>query len=177
MKGKLIALLSLIFLIASAVTPASAQTPKATVIGIVENACYDFSTQSFQIPQGEKIEFRITVKVDADSPVPLNGFWIYLELKKPSGAKVTKWFDFTREYIGIGQFKSYSLKTGVTADELGFWSYEIKLYTSTKSFIYGTVGSFEVVKPLARVTVDQIIGYTTVAGLILAGLYLIRTRW
>jgi len=176
-KGKLIPLLSLIFLLIVSATPTvSAQTPKATVVGIVENSYYDFATQSFQIPQGEKIEFRITVKVDADSPAPLNGFWIYLELKKPSGAKVTKWFDFTKENIGIGQSKSYSLKTDVTADELGIWSYEIKLYTSTKSLIYGTVGSFEVVKPIARVTVDQIIGYTTVAGLILAGLYLIRTR-
>ena len=190
MKAKLIIPISLVLIVISLIPTASAQAVVAYIYGYPLDANYNYATQAFEVPQGQMIKFIVTVSVAPDSPVPLDGFWLVVWLTKPSRDNVVKYFDFTNVYIGIGKSEIISLKTGVVADEIGTWSYKIWLFGKDRKQAYAyTSGTFNVVvpatptptptpapKPKAEVTVNEVAGYTALAGMFVAAIYLILSR-
>ena len=155
--------------------PAQAQVPKASLdsepLGVK-----DF-WGVMDVELGKKIQLKVKVSVASDSPVDLDGFWIYVYFIDPDNKlRGKEWFDFTDEYIRKGESKSYTLKTSVEADKLGEWMACVILYASDKKTnLDETSKKFKVVaKPEATITIEEITGYTAVAGLIAAGIYIAR---
>jgi len=155
--------------------PAQAQVPKASLdskpVGVK-----DF-WGVMDVELGKKIQLKVKVSVASDSPVDLDGFWIVVYFKRPSGGfTLPEWFDFTDEYISKGSSKSYTLKTSTEADELGTWTAYVTLKDKDKSVTLDQDSKdFKVTaKPEATITIEEITGYSAVAGLIAAGIYIAR---
>ena len=197
MKAKMVIPITLTFFIVMIIIPSvSAQSTIASIMGTVSNAQYNYATQAFEVPYGQMIELKVTVSVASDSPVPLDGFWICVGFIKPNGIGTGRTFDFTKEYIGIGQSKSYILKTGIVADVIGEWSYVVTLKTKDGERLDACSGSFYVVSPttptptptpttptptptpMPKVTirVEDVMGYVAMAGLGALAAYLVLKR-
>jgi len=130
------------------------------------------------VEKGLKIAVKVEVGVHYESPKSLDGFWLKIRFKKPDGSYTDwEWYDFTDEYISKGSTKTYTVKTGVTADQVGWWTVYVELYDKSKeNRINYDSDSFKVVEilPAAWVNIKTVTGYTAVAGLIMAGIYLAR---
>ena len=155
--------------------PAQAQVPKASLdsepVGVK-----DF-WGVMDVELGKKIQLKVKVSVASDSPVDLDGFWFGVYFVKPDGTITDmEWFDFTDENIGKGKSKSYTLKTSTEADQLGEWIAAVGLFAKDKeTLLDGDTKKFKVTaKPEATVTIEEITGYSAVAGLIAAGIYIAR---
>ena len=119
------------------------------------------------VQEGQYIAIRVKIGVHYESPVSLDGFWLYVKLTKPNGEVVEKWFDYTGEYISKGSERTYTVKTGVLADQVGTWSVYVELWDKDKeNRINYDSASFEVVKSLSP---PGEVGYLIVGGLVVAG--------
>jgi len=172
---KLISLIS-VLLILSASLPALAQTQQ-TSFDVSPVAVRDF-WGILDVEEGQKIAVKVKVGVQYESPKSLDGFWLKIRFKKPDGSYTDwKWYDFTDEYISRGSSKTYTVKTGVTADQVGWWTVYVELYDKDKEHrLNYDSDQFRVVEvlPAAWIHIEEVAGYIAVAGLILAGLYLAR---
>ena len=155
--------------------PVQAQVPKASLSSEPVGVKDFWGVMDVEL--GKKIQVKVKVQVASDSPEDLDGFWITVYFKRPSGGfTLPEWFDFTDEYIGKGESKSYVLETNTEANELGKWTVYVVLYGSDKKTKLDEASKdFEVVgKPKATITIEEVAGYTAVAGLIMTGIYLAR---
>jgi len=118
------------------------------------------------VQEGQYILVKVKVGVHYESPKALDGFWLKIIFSKPDGSTVAKWFDYTDEYISRGSEKSYAVRTGVLADQVGTWQVSVELYDKDKNFINSDSASFEVVESLPP---PGEAGYLVVGGLIMAG--------
>ena len=173
MKPKLISLISLLIALIL-VSPALAQTLSFDVktVGV-----RDF-WGVLNVEEGQKIAVKVKIGVEYESPKSLDGFWLKIRFKKPDGSYTDwRWYDFTDEYISRGSTKIYTVKTGVTADQVGWWTVYVELYDKSKEhrLNYDSDG-FRVVEvlPAAWIHIEEIAGYVSVAGLIITGIYLAR---
>jgi len=124
------------------------------------------------VERGQRIAVKVEVGVHYESPTALDGFWLKIRFKKPSGSYTDwKWFDYTDEYISRGSVKEYLVKTGEVADEEGTWVVYVELWDKSKeSRINYDSTSFKVVKtlPAAWINIKSVVGYATAAALLLA---------
>jgi hypothetical protein len=130
------------------------------------------------VEQGDKIAVKVDISLASNSPVPLNGYWIKITLRKPSNAIVEKWFDKTSDVISPGSGKSITCYTGVVADELGTWDVFAYLYDKDKQVqLDYDETQFTVVEktPIVYITIKQIVGYATAAVILIGGWYGIRS--
>ena len=124
------------------------------------------------VERGQKIAVKVEVGVQYESPRALDGFWLKIRFKKPSGSYTSwKWFDYTDEYISRGTVKQYLVKTGEVADEEGTWTVYVELWDKDKeNRINYDSANFKVVEtlPAAWVNVKTVVGYAAAAALALA---------
>jgi len=145
--------------------PIQAQNPQ-TLIDAEPLGVKDF-WRITDIQKGQKIAVKVKIGVQKESPRSLDGFWIRVNLTKPSGETIEKWFDYTDEIISRGSEKSYTLKTGVLADQVGTWKVYVELWDKDKkSRINYDSATFKVVENLPP---PGEVGYLVVGGLVVAG--------
>jgi len=166
MKAFLITLLLLI----SLVFPAQAQVLTSIDAGPV--GVRDFFGVT-NVQEGQYILVNVRVGVHYESSKSLDGFWLKITFVKPDGTTITKWFDYTDEYISRGSERSYAVRTGVLADQIGTWQVSVELYDKDKNFINSDSTSFEVVESLPP---PGEIGYLIIGGLVIAGVLITLRR-
>ena len=170
--------LALFLLVLALLVPASAQTLYQTSLDVSPVGVKDFWGVT-DVQEGQYIAIKVKIGVQYESPVSLDGFWLYVKLTKPNGEVVEKWFDYTNEYISKGSERTYTVKTGVLADQVGTWSVYVELWDKNKeNRINYDSASFRVVEvlPAAWIHVEEVVGYVSVAGLILGGIYALARR-
>ena len=165
-KIKNVFLLGLIFIIIplSHFQPVQAQT--LAKVDISPAGVRDFFGVT-NVQKGQHILVNVKIGVEYESPKSLDGFWLKIVFLKPDNTKTPDvWFDYTNEYISRGSEKSYTVRTGVLADQVGTWQVSVELYDKDKNFIISDSARFEVVESLPP---PGEVGYLIVGGLVVAG--------
>jgi len=161
---------------------ATEQKPIASTKLGLYNAPKGFFTQTYTVKKGEIIQITVEIRVDSASPVPLNGFWIYVTLNKPDGSTVDTWVDFTGETVNIGEAKTFLVNTGIQADQVGTWGAWVMLCMEkdTSTYISFDSTGFDVVEepqyPQAWITITDVAGVSVVGaslGTLAAAIYVL----
>jgi len=158
----------------------SAQKPVVSTSMSLYNAPKGFFTQAYTVKKGETIQITVDVEVVSTSPAPLNGFWVYIQLKKPDGSTVDTWADLTSETVNIGEKRTYWINTGIKADQVGSWGAWVYLCMEKdlSSVLAYDSANFDVVEqiPQANITITDVAGVSVVGaslGSLAAAIYVL----